>query len=97
MRKHCLRPTYFKAFTALADSLEALPDVDLVIGVGNAATCRLPACFGVQLKAYSDHRNHSGRIAKDTWPASPHFGESLFSPDYKTARFVCYPQKQSGF
>jgi predicted RND superfamily exporter protein len=90
-----LTPAYFKAFTALSDSFEALPDVDVVIGPGNAA---LPAAglFGVQLKPILTEETTPESL-QETLASQPTLRESLFTPDYKTARFVITLKSKTDF
>ncbi|GAB2967580.1 hypothetical protein GCM10027048_42900 [Hymenobacter coalescens] len=82
-----LTPEYFAKFSALSRALEALPAVATVVGPGNATVPAKAALGGggpqPLLTAGSTAatvRAHLGRHSL--------LQEQLFSPDYRTARFV---------
>lgn len=81
-----LQPAHFGRFTRLTQALEKLPDVAQVIGPGNAKVLRKDV-----LGTYTQPL-----LSPDAAPAQvrqsladmPLLGKQLFSPDYKTARFL---------
>ncbi|MBO0933776.1 efflux RND transporter permease subunit [Fibrella aquatilis] len=90
-----LSPSYFNAFTGLSAALEAIPDVESVIGPGNAS---LPTrnLLGPALTPL---------LTPDTPPADvralltyqPTLRGQLFAADYKTARFLVVLKNQPDF
>jgi uncharacterized protein len=82
-----LTPAYFHRFRALSRALEALPEVAAVVGPGNAT---VPARAGL-LGGGPQPLLPPGRTAaqvQQTLSRHPLLQEQLFTPDFRTARFV---------
>ncbi|AHM60946.1 patched family protein [Flammeovirgaceae bacterium 311] len=81
-----LTPDYFSAFTALTKALQALPEVEEVLGPGNAqvgARGFFGASPGPLLRP-----DVSPQEVKKKLEENPLLKEQLFTPDYKAARFL---------
>ncbi len=81
-----LKPAYFRAFTTLSRALESNPDVASLIGPGNAS---LPTrdLLGTTLTPLLTDTSTTA-ILRNTLARHPTLRNQLFSPDYRTARFL---------
>ena len=81
-----LSPAHFGAFIALTNALEAIPEVDGVIGPGNT-NLPTPTSFGMDLVPLLTANTPAGEV-RQALAGQPVIRDQLFSRDYKTARFL---------
>ena len=84
--KTLLTPSYFNRFVRLSDALEALPDVQRVIGPGNTS---LPSrdLPGITVDPLLTDTSRASDV-RATLANLPTLRQQLFSPDYTTARLL---------
>lgn len=81
-----LTPTYVNAFIKLTAALEAIPEVEGVIGPSNTSSPTRDL-MGTTLTPLLTETSTAGDIQR-TLASQPTIREQLFSRDYKTARFL---------
>ena len=87
-----LTPDHFHQFLALTNALEARPDVDGVVGPGNT---NLPTA-GLDPEPLFDADTRPDSVRN--WLArQPIIRAQLYSPDYKTARFLVFLKNRPDF
>ena len=90
-----LSPAYFNDFINLSRSLEAIPDVEQVIGPGNARLAG-PDLSGVTFSPLLTADTKAGDV-RDVLAELPTLRDQLFTRDYKTARFLVVLKSRPDF
>lgn len=90
-----LTPRHFETFVRLTRALEALPEVEAVIGPGNA-TLPVREQLGVFARPLLLPGIEPAEV-RQRLAEAPGLREQLFSPDYRAARFLVLPNRPPDF
>ena len=91
-----LSPAYFRSFRALTTALEKLPEVATVLGPGNAVLPGRARLLGSDAQPLLSAQSSGPRV-RAALRELPTLRGQLFSPDYRTARFLVVLRKLPDF
>ena len=94
-RKTLLSTKYFSSFIAMTKALEALPEVQLVAGAGNADVVSKDL-FGILSKPLLTDSSEPGDVQLDL-EEMPALKEQLFNENYTAARFLSWFRSNEHF